>query len=290
MARIDKRRAKGSRPNAQRVTSAPRRGGTSAAVEDTLFFPWLRRHTKWVFLALALFFGLGFVLFGVGAGGTGLGDIFRNRHDGGGGPSVSSALKATQQRPKDPQAWNDLANIYRTKGDTADAIRAQTRVTTLTPKDADSYRTLAGDYFTQAHEKALEAQNAQTTAQYSGSVSPAASGPTKSGKPLFSYPLSTVAPAGASDTYSAAIQAESTALQNAIAAYQKVAALTPNDPNVQQELGTNALTALQQSGDSTFATVAVNAYRRYLKLAPDSSDAPLIRRQLKQLTKQTPSS
>jgi tetratricopeptide (TPR) repeat protein len=280
MARIDKRRTQGTRPNAQRVTSTPRRGNTSAAIEDTMFFPRLRRHTKWVFVALALVFGLGFVLFGVGAGGNGIGDLFRNKQSGGGGPNVKSALEATQKRPNDPKAWDELANVYRTNGETDQAIEAQVHYTTLAPKNADGFRTLAGDYFTQAREKATEAQNAQTTAQYSGSVSPGT--PTRNGKPLFSSPLSSIEPAGASSAYSAALQAQNTALQNAVGAYQKVAALSPNDPNVQAELGSNAL----QAGDTT---VAIKAFQRYLELAPDSSDAPLIRRQLEQLTKQTPS-
>jgi tetratricopeptide (TPR) repeat protein len=281
MARIDKRRAKGSRPNAQRVTPPPpRRGATSAAVEDTMFFPRLRRHTKWMFVALALVFGLGFVLFGVGAGGNGIGDIFRNKTNGGGGPSVKNALEQTRERPNDPKAWDNLANVYRTDGNTDDAIQAQTRYTTLAPRDANGFRTLAGDYFTQAREKAIEAQNAQATAQFSGSI-PAGT-PTRNGKALFSNPLSSIEPAGASSAYAAALQAQGAALQNAISAYQKVAALSPRDPNVQAELGTNAL----QAGDTT---VAIKAFTRYLALAPDSSDAPLIRRQLKQLTQQTSS-
>ena len=45
-----------------------------------MFFPRLRRRAKWVFLFLALSFGLGFVVFGVGTGisGTSLGDIFQD--------------------------------------------------------------------------------------------------------------------------------------------------------------------------------------------------------------------
>ena len=37
-------------------------------IEDTMFFPRLRRHAKWMFLFLALAFGLGFVGFGVEIG------------------------------------------------------------------------------------------------------------------------------------------------------------------------------------------------------------------------------
>jgi hypothetical protein len=283
MARIDKRRTKGTRPNAQRVTQAPRRGSTSAAVEDTMFFPRLRRHTKWMFVLLALFFGVGFVAFGVGAGGTGIGDIFRNHQSGGGGPSVKSALSATQQHPSDAKAWLDLANVYRTNGDNDKAIAAQIRYTELKPKDPDGFRTLASDYFDQARRQATVAQNSQISTAYSGSVSPAGSGPTLNGKALFTDPLAGISPTESSSAYATALQAQSSALQNAVSAYQKVAALSPNDPNVQAELGTNAL----QAGNND---VAIKAFKRYLKLAPDSSDAPLIRRELKQLTKQQASS
>jgi tetratricopeptide (TPR) repeat protein len=279
MARIDKRRTKGSRSNARRVTSTPRRGSGGTAIEDTMFFPRLRRHTKWMFVLLALFFGVGFVAFGVGAGGTGIGDIFRNHQSGGGGPSVKSALTATQKRPNDPKAWLDLANVYRTSNETANAIAAQTRYTELAPKNSDGFRTLASDYFDQARQQATIAQNSRISSAFSGSVSPAGSGPTLNGKPLFTDPLAGVSPTQASSAYATAVQAQSAALQSAVSAYQKVAALSPNDPNVQAELGSNAV----QAGNTS---VAIQAFKRYLKLAPDSSDAPLIRRELKQLTKQ----
>jgi tetratricopeptide (TPR) repeat protein len=283
MARIDKRRTKGSRPNAQRVTSTPRRSSGGTAFEDTMFFPRLRRHTKWMFVLLALFFGVGFVAFGVGAGGTGIGDIFRNHQSGGGGSSVKRALAATRKRPNDPKAWLELANVYRTKGEVAEAIAAQTYYTQLAPKDPDGFRTLAGDYFDQARRQAAVAQDSQISTAYSGSVSPAGSGPTLNGTPLFADPLADISPTQTSSAYATALQARSTALQKAVSAYQKVAALSPNDPNVQAELGSNAV----QAGNTT---VAIQAFKRYLKLAPDSSDAPLIRRELKQLTTQTPSS
>jgi len=275
MARIDKRRAKGSRPNAQRVSSASRRGSGSA-IEDTMFFPRLRRHTKWVFVLLALFFGVGFVAFGVGAGGTGIGDIFRNHQSGGGGPSVKKALEATQKQPNSPKAWLELANVYRTNTDTEKAIAAQTRYTELAAKDPDGFRTLASDYFTQAQEQGQIAQNSQISTLYSGAISPAGDGPTLNGKALFENPLVGISPS-TSGALQTALDARNRALQDAVSAYQRVAALSPNDPNVQAELGGNAL----QAGN---AAVAIQAFKRYLKLAPDSSDAPLIRRQLKQLT------
>ena len=68
--------------------------------EDTLFFSKLRKRTKWVFILLALIFGVTFVVFGVGSsvGGSGLSDIFNGIRGGGSGqPSVSKAEKATQK-------------------------------------------------------------------------------------------------------------------------------------------------------------------------------------------------
>src|SRR5215470_9999837 len=154
MARIDKRRA-GARTNARSVAPANRARTSSmgGAIEDTMFFPRLRRHTKWVFVLLALVFGLGFLFKG---------------NSSGGGPSVKKELQATQQHPRDPQAWLTLADAYRTNGDTDKAIAAQLRYTELKPKDADGFRALASDYFTQSRDRATDAQNAQVTEAYSG--------------------------------------------------------------------------------------------------------------------------
>jgi tetratricopeptide (TPR) repeat protein len=288
MARIDKRRA-GARSNARPVARANRNTTSSSsssmggAIEDTMFFPRLRRHAKWMFVLLAAVFGLGFVLFGIGAGGNGLGDLFRNNQGGSGGPSEKKALEATQTRPRDPQAWLALADVYRTNGDTDEAVAAQLRYTELAPRNAEGLRTLASDYFVQARARATQAQDAQINEAYSGRVSPAGSGPTLDGTPLFNSPLASLSSSTASSTYTSALEAYQTALGNAISAYKKVAALSPNDPNVQSELASNAL----QAGDTA---VAIQAFRRYLKLAPDSSDAPLIRRQLNQLLAQSPGS
>ena len=70
-----------------------------------MFFPRLRRHAKWMFVFLAVALGGGFVLFGVGAGGTGVGDIFRGGGGSSGVPSISSAEKKTEKNPKNVQAW-----------------------------------------------------------------------------------------------------------------------------------------------------------------------------------------
>ena len=91
MARFEKSRPKSAKPHAG-VASRTH----VASYEDTMFFPRLRRHAKWMFVFLALVFGVGFVAFGIGASGTGIGDLFRDSGGGSEAPSVSEARKATE--------------------------------------------------------------------------------------------------------------------------------------------------------------------------------------------------
>jgi tetratricopeptide (TPR) repeat protein len=287
MARIKKQRAAGSRANARGVSGATAKSSTqspaaakrrSGAIEDTMFFPRLRRHSKWMFLLLALFFGLGFVLFGVGASGTGLGDLFRNHQGGGSSNSINSALKATAKNPRNAKAWQDLATAYEIKGDIDLAINAQSQYTLLAPSDLDGLNQLAGLYRAQAQKQATIAQDAQIKIAYSGTVSPAGSGLVVKGSPIFTDPLAAPLTSEASATYQTAIQNEQQALQSQLATYQKVAQKSPKDPNAQLAIA-NAARDLGSTPEQ------IAAYRRFLVLAPDDANAPLVRKQLKQLTK-----
>jgi cytochrome c-type biogenesis protein CcmH/NrfG len=62
----------------------------------------------------------------------------------------------------------------------------------------------------------------------------------------------------------------------AVDAYRRVAALSPNDPNVQIELA-------QAAGDAGDYATAAAAYEKFLKLAPDDPTAPEVRRILREL-------
>src|SRR5215467_2321739 len=162
MARADRRRAQRTRPAA-----ATRR--SDLVIEDTMFFPRLRRHARWMFLLLALVFALGFVGFGVGAGGIGFGDILKGK-GGSGAPSVSDAQKQVNENPKDPQAFRNLATALETQGNTTDAIEALQNYSQLKPKDADALRELAGLYLQQATAAQQQAQNAQLRQAYTASA------------------------------------------------------------------------------------------------------------------------
>ena len=168
MARFDKSSTKRPKQNvAVAATRSPKRS-TAPSIEDTMFFPRLRRHAKWMFVFLAVALGGGFVLFGVGAGGTGVGDILRGGGATSGVPSISSSEKKTEQDPKNVQAWTDLSTALQADGQTDKAIDAQKHVVALTPKDSDALRALAGLYLAQVTTKQQEAQLAQLRTAYQG--------------------------------------------------------------------------------------------------------------------------
>src|SRR5436189_1035247 len=140
-----------------RKQAAARRPPT---VEQTMFFPRLRRQAKWVFVFLAFVFAAGFVFFGVGSGSTGLGDLLRGNFNifGSGGGSTTStavknALKRTQAHPKEPEAWRALAPAYSGDGKLAQANTANEHLLKLKPNDASTLQSVAACYETKAQNK-----------------------------------------------------------------------------------------------------------------------------------------
>jgi tetratricopeptide (TPR) repeat protein len=276
MARFEKSRPKSAKPHAAVAPARPR-GSTAPSIEDAMFFPRLRRHAKWMFVLLALVFGLGFVLFGVGAGGVGVGDVFRGS-GGSGAQSVSDARGETEERPNDPQAWRGLATAHETEGETAEAIVALNRAIELAPKDPTAFRELAGLHLTRATERQQDAQLAQVRTAYLAPAQgfPSLIGP--SGQPVLSDPVTTAVNSVVGGSVSTALQEAQAEATRAVDAYKRLVALQPQDPNVQLELAQ----AAQQVGDTT---TAIAAYEKFLKLAPDDPSASVVRDQLQQLRK-----
>jgi tetratricopeptide (TPR) repeat protein len=273
MARFDKSSSKSPKQDAA-VAQRARRAKAPPSYEDTMFFTRLRRHAKWMFVFLALVFGLGFVLFGVGAGGTGIGDLFR----GGGtssGVSVSDARKRTEESPKNALAWRDLSTALQTEGQTTEAISALEEYVALKPRDPDALRELAGLYFTRAAEAQRDAQAAQLEAALAG-ASQNFPGLTAGGQTVIDDPIGKAINARAFERVSAAQAQAQDAARSAISVYVKLAELQPRDPNVQLELAQ----AAQQAGD---AQTAIGAYEQFLQLAPDDPNATIVKEQLKQL-------
>lgn len=242
-----------------------------------MFFPRLRRHAKWMFLFLALVFALGFVGFGVGAGGVGFGDILKGA-GGSGAPSISDAEQKTLDNPKDAQAFKDLSTAYQADGQTDNAIEALTSYTQLRPKDTDALRQLAALYLQKATDAQQRAQIFQYRAAY---LAPGGVRDTIfqiGGSPLTPDPITNAVSSGYETEISAASSEAQGAAAQAVEQYRKIAQLHPKDPSVQLELAS----AAQSAGD---VTTMIAAYKAFLKLAPDDPNAPSVRQQLKQLQK-----
>src|SRR2546423_6054520 len=107
-----RRKAAKAQPGGRKQAAARR----PPTIEQTMFFPRLRRQAKWVFLLLAFVFAGGVVFFGVGSGLTGIGDLLRgnfNIFGGNGGTTKHSAVEsALQKKPGEPEgteAWRGPA-------------------------------------------------------------------------------------------------------------------------------------------------------------------------------------
>jgi tetratricopeptide (TPR) repeat protein len=244
-----------------------------------MFFPKLRRHAKWMFVFLALVFAVGFVVFGIGANqaGTSLGDLLSSGGGDTGVLSVSEARERVEENPKNAEAKLELATALETDGQTDEAIVVLGQYTNLRPKDQDALRQLAGLYQTRALEYQRRAADAQTRASYRSVGSTFVEGlELEEGQSLGEDPIDQAVAAIASEEVNAANQEASEAFRNATQMYERIVALTPNDPNSQLELAQTA----QQAGDYE---KAIAAYERFVKLAPDDPTTELVKEQIKQL-------
>jgi cytochrome c-type biogenesis protein CcmH/NrfG len=244
-----------------------------------LFFSRLRRRAKIAYVLLAALFAVTFAFLGVGSGSSGLSQLFNGlnifHHSG---TSVSSALKQTQKHPNDPKAWRTLATAYENqKGHTADAVGALQQYTALKPKDAKAWTELGGLELTQAQDLYTQAQGAQAAQQLAApgqSFQPTG----KLGTALGSDPFQQSAATAANATTSNLYQQYSAAAGGAVTAYQQVTKLQPGNSSAQLVLADAARSAGQTS-------VAIAAYKAYLKLIPgDSTTANQVRQLIKQLS------
>ena len=269
------------RPRPAKAQPTPRAARKPPVAEQTMFFMRLRRSTKPVFIFLALVFALSFVFLGVGSGSSGIGDLLRgNIHLFGGGgssssTSVSGAQKRIQKNPKDAAAYHDLARAYEAKGDTTNAISALNTYTKLRPKDTGALTELAGQYLSQAdaaRQQAIAAQSALTSA----SIFTPFPVTGKLASALGSNPITDASTSGAQTAFTTAYQKMLTGYSSAVGAYKRLAKQTPNDPTVQLQLGSTAVSAND-------AKTAVVAFKRFLQLAPDDPSAPSVKKEIKQL-------
>jgi cytochrome c-type biogenesis protein CcmH/NrfG len=277
-------------PTNARVAAAPPKEAPKKRVkherwEDQLFFSRLRVHAKWVFVFLALVFGVGFVVFGVGSGSTGISDVLQNfftRNSSSSG-SVTGLEKKVREHPKDASAWRDLATKLEQDQKTTEAIAALNGYIKLRPRDENALEELAGLYSRRADDYRTEAATAQ---QEAALVAPGALFQPPSSTTFgrlyqdpnaLQDPISNAATSQANTKASDAYSKLTTVEKQAVAVYKKLIVLNPDDATRQVQLGE----AAQNAGDTK---TAIAAYKKFLKLAPDDPLASAVKEQLKALT------
>jgi tetratricopeptide (TPR) repeat protein len=267
-----------SRPDGAR----PKRAKPAApAYESEMFFPRLRRQAKWMFVFLALVFGLGYVVFNVGGTipGTGLGDILQGSAGGSGRPSVGDAQEKVREKPKDAAAKLALADALTQNDRSDEAIPVLEQYLDQRPKDADVVSRLAGLYMAEGTKHRQEAAIAQAEV--------AAATPGQSFAPADGLlnqlrtqsEASKALSSDANQRLSTESGEASLAFQQARDLYKRLGELTPSDSSVQFSLAS----ASEQAGDYD---TAIAAYKRFMKLAPDDPNVPAIKQRIQLLEAQ----
>jgi tetratricopeptide (TPR) repeat protein len=273
-------RRKAAKAQTQRKQAPARR---PPSIEDTMFFPRLRRQAKWMFVFLAFVFAGGFVFFGVGSG-SGIGDLLRGNLNvfGGSGTTTSSdvkkALKRTHEHPQDAGAWSSLANAYQTEGKETKANNALQHVLKLRPNNVDALQRVAAYYETRATQKDSQARSLMAQAPLTLATVTALS------------PSSPLGQAFGGDPQSQQVTQRATALQSEVsdnirkdeALYTRLARLQPDDVNTQYHYAQLA----DFIGDTS---AALTAYKKVVRLAPSDPSATQARQRIAQLRLSAPS-
>ena len=273
MARADRRRVARAKP-----APAPSRYESAYVGTEGLFFQRLRRQARWMFVVLALVFGVGFVAFGVGSDVQGgIADVLGVGGGGSGQPSVDDAREKLDEKPNDPVALRELATALQTEGQADDAILPLEQYVALRPKDEDAQRELAGLYLTRASRARQDLQAAQVEAALLNPGSDFLPSPsTPLGQALSSPPITQAITGDATEAVNEAYSRLIAAYESAKRAYQEIVKLAPDDAAAQLQLADTAA----NSGDTT---TAIAAYKKFLALAPDDPSAPLVRQEIKRL-------
>ena len=131
-----------------------------------MFFPRLRRHAKWMFLFLALVFGLGFV--GSASAPAGSASATSSATQLAAADSRPSRMpnRSVLDNPKDAKAFRDLSTAQQAAGNTDDAIEALQSYAQLRPKNTDALRELAALYLQQASAAQERAQIYQARSDF----------------------------------------------------------------------------------------------------------------------------
>ena len=246
-----------------------------------MFFPRLRRQAKWMFVFLALVFGGGFVIFGVGSNlPSGLGDVLQDvQRDS--RPSVGKARDRVSENPRDPAAQLALADALQQNQRPDEAIAPLQAYLELRPRDQEALRELAGLLSSKTNrleERAALAARDYQIASTGQLVQPKLGGGAQQGF-FQSGAIEAAVVTEAGERYNRLFQETQAASKEAQRAYERLAQLNPRDPQLQLLLANSA----EKAGD---LQAAIAAYERFIELAPEDSSVPNVRRAIQELRRQ----
>lgn len=251
----------------------------------------MRKNGKWVFLALAVVFGITFVFAGVGTSGPSLIDLIGQNSDSSpvqttvDDSAVQKAEAATKSSPDDPQAWLDLAKAEVAAGQLDKVAAAAAKAGELAPKDADVQSAVADVYLAQAAAALQKAQTMYAAAQGGGTVDGRSAVPQQviPGQSSGATPFQTAQEALASAKLSAVsekvspLQTQSSeAYTAAVDAQTIVTELRPDDPAAWFRLAQTSTAANDAAG-------AIAAYEKFVKLAPEDPLTGKVKDEIKRL-------
>jgi len=268
---------KAAQPVPQRRAGRKRHAG-GGNPNQQLFFMRLRRKAKFMYVLLAVLFGVTFAFLGVGSGGNGgLDQLFSGLNIfSSSGTSVSKAQKEIKKNPKAAKGYRDLATAYEGKNDTPNAISALQQYTIQNPKNPSVWTELGGLQLSQAQSYLAQYQ-AQSQAAQLAAPSTAFLPTGKLGTALGTNQVEQAAASQVNASVQDLSSRTQLAYSNAVQSYQRAANLQPKNADAWFQLAQTA----QSSGDTK---TAVAGYKRYLKLNPDSTSAPQVRQLIKQLS------
>jgi tetratricopeptide (TPR) repeat protein len=249
-----------------------------------MFFPRLRRQAKWMFVFLAVVFGLGYVIFNVGGSipGTGLGDVLQGfGQSADAGPSEGEARDRIEDSPNDPQGYYDLANALQRNGKNDEAIAPLTRYIELRPRDRAALNTLAGLYLTQARRAQDDAARLQLQISELTGAGFLPDQSSQFGQRFGQGQVTQMLSSELNERLSREYVTAQSAYKNAADTYKKLVAATPDAEEAEQPSIFLQLAFAAQSANDLKA--AISAYERYLVLAPDSPQETGVRAQIKTL-------
>jgi tetratricopeptide (TPR) repeat protein len=238
-----------------------------------MFFPRLRRQAKWMFVFLALVFGVGFVVFGVGSSlPSGVADILGSNGSSG-LLSVKDAQKKVEKNPNDAKAQFELSQAYQRDHDIDAAIPPLEKYTKLKPTDTNALGELAGLYTTQASRAQDELTAAQIAYQDAAGITVFQSGSSN----LFQTgALDKLLVDDAQKHATDASAKSQKANANAAATYGKLVKLTPKDAELWYLMALSAEAANQ-------LPVAIKGYKQFVKLSPDAAETQVVKQRIKSL-------